>query len=824
MTEHKNNNEYFKINNEIQNIVHNILYKELEDEKYVYLYRYTEKKINNHLLNICYKSYHFFIDNTNQINNSDNISLFFEYFPAIKDIINKTVYSCIGKYKRVLNFIQHNRLPTGELINFKDLEFITEYSSDFHSNYGSFLIKYNNKEIFVKIKLADFEKLYSHIFQSLQYNIIPNNIKYTSNIYYQNKITTNNVSNEKELYINIGRTIFTAYLLGCTDLHVENVYINGNEVDILDCECIYDYDDIEYKNGKNYSLFSSVLHTGLLPDSSTNGSIISGFSSEINKNSSKRTNVPYNIKLNLYKNTDLILEGFNEFYLRFLSKKKDYVSFIVKSSEETKKRRVLLHDTKDYYSVLLDSYHPYLLMDKEKRLDFIKKQGKLSKKEVMDLYYGIVPYITKDNKVTKSNFSKFKYLDAVRQSKIIKTTLSAEHEFYLFNHFKTNKFYSNNYSNDLSKFAITQKVINLLRYLENTSFEDNHGRKIWVDKVMSSQEDYASKYDYILITSPFNIYYGQAGLLLLLSKLEYITNKKFKLTSILKTQIKNNLEDSSRNIDDGNGLLGGDIGEILALIYSDINLANNKNLLNKINKCIDYSIDQKSLDFTEGISGIVYFLLFMKQHKIQNNYVDFFIKKSINYILKEYDSKFCGWHFNEMPGYVFGYAHGNIGLASSLSRVSSYYEVSNIKTIINNIVNKYFDSLQYNNWPISSYENRRVLNWCHGAPGILLGLSYCYNNCNHYNKKRIYKLALQLLPDILKCKHYSNCLCHGDFGNLIIYNKVKKNLNINISDKMEEKLINRILLSTFNSEIEASSISFMCGEVGILYYILDFVY
>lgn len=31
MTEHKNNNEYFKINNEIQNIVHNILYKELED-------------------------------------------------------------------------------------------------------------------------------------------------------------------------------------------------------------------------------------------------------------------------------------------------------------------------------------------------------------------------------------------------------------------------------------------------------------------------------------------------------------------------------------------------------------------------------------------------------------------------------------------------------------------------------------------------------------------------------------------------------------------------------------------------------------------------
>lgn len=756
---------------------------------------------------------------------------FWDTFPELRRIVAFTIDERIQTFKSIIEKLGQNGYSLTEI------QFILPLGSDFHKGFGTYEIVLECKSIILKLKIGNLESIYSEIFQSLMNppRSIPR-IDFTG-VYVQKKVLPQETTNYTELYKDMGRNIFTAYLLGCTDLHEENVIISGNQLKLIDCETMFEYSPVMELENQSYSLYSSILHTGLLPDSSYSGVILSGLSdvSErkmlrdsfryrliagmLVKESNDSTelnsylNKPMNFELQLLEHAKDILAGFEEYYRNFLNNRKIITQEILSYSKD-RRVRVLLHDTVDYYGLLSKSYHPYLMMNSSARQQFISNQVGITETEFSELVDGYVPYVTSESKVSEGSFSKFSENDLTRQRVIILSVLKFEHEFKKMVEHKNNLYAVHN---PINRSLLYQRIKKIDNIVDAVSFNGIKGERVWLDKILEGNQHGSSKYDYQVICAPENIYYGQAGLLLLFSKFERITRIHLHNTEILKKQLLRSLKGDSKKNSQPVGFLNGRAGVVYALLESGE--ATPCSFVYKLcDTYMNQAIAQNEIDFSGGVAGILKVLALMWK-KGENAELKMIISKGVHFLASKYDTTLKGWQFPDMEGYVYGYAHGNIGVLSQLIQASKLINYDLGGSIVSEIVEKYYFDYS-SNWPISSTNQKFVVNWCHGSPGILYGLTEIYEFLNDVDKHKVFPIICECLPRLLQTKHRDNCLCHGDFGNLMIYKYIMNKLQLDILEDRKE--ISRILSSLLQNEsIEASTISFMCGESGILFFLLD---
>lgn len=822
------------------NVIKKYIWKRLKNQTCKFssientLFGPTLENMQSHLLRVSTESIVFFRENLEAARVYGNLKEdFWNTFPELKRIIMVTVDERVQTFKSIIKKLKQSGYSLTEI------KAILPLGSDLHNGFGTYEIVLGVKSIILKLKIGNLDSIYSQTFRALKLppKTIPR-LDFTG-IYIQKKVLAQETTNYNELYKDMGRNLFTAYLLGCTDLHEENVIISGNQIKLIDCETMFEYSPVMELKTQSYSLYSSILHTGLLPDSSYSGVILSGFSDVkerrmmrdtfhykvmegmLVKESSESTelnshlNQPINCDLQLLEHAADIINGFEEYYRSFLTNRRIIIQEILNYSKD-RKVRILLHDTVDYYNFLANSYHPYLMMNSNIRQQYISNQSGITKAELPELIDGYIPYVTSESKVSEESFSKFSENDLIRQRVIILSVLKFEHEFKKMIDQKNNLCIT---YKPINRSSVYQRIKKIDSTIDTVSFNGVGGEQVWLDKILEGNQQGSSKYDYQVICAPENIYYGQAGLLLLFSKFERISGVHLHNTEILKKQLLRLLKNDDKKNNQPVGFLNGRAGVVYSLIKSK-EIVPGSFVYKLCDEYMNQAIAQNEIDFSGGVAGILKVLSSMWTRE-KNAALKMIISKGVHFLASRYDPELKGWRFPDIEGYVYGYAHGNIGVLSQLIQASKLIDYNLDGSIVSGILEKYcFD--YSSNWPISSMDQKAVVNWCHGSPGILYGLTEMYEFLNDVDQSKVFPIICECLPGIIQAKHRDNCLCHGDFGNLMIYKYITDKFQMGIEG--DRTTIDHILSSLLQSEsIEVSTISFMCGESGILFFLLDFI-
>ena len=257
-----------------------------------------------------------------------------------------------------------------------------------------------------------------------------------------------------------------------------------------------------------------------------------------------------------------------------------------------------------------------------------------------------------------------------------------------------------------------------------------------------------------------------------------------------------------------------------------------KKIISKYLVCLDKSYKNMiSGDNMYGLSGVLSILDLIRKKNYSdeiNNMSEQLIKNIVKKIIQDMkcDTKFKikTW---DKKGYI-GYAHGSAGVSSQLLRVYRYVNDNRLIDIVNNAI-KLENNLYYvkeNNWFRDLSQEYCNCGWCHGAPGILL------------NRVQLLKLGFKdddILEDVKKaCKKVMSndigkdvCLCHGDFGNLIILQEVadyfqEDRIYEYIEDTYKKYIYNRIIDESKKGGVidRFEDCGLMCGLSSVAYGIM----
>lgn len=212
---------------------------------------------------------------------------------------------------------------------------------------------------------------------------------------------------DKYMY-RLGSILFVSYLLGCTDLHVENIIAHGEYPVVIDTETMffnaYSFQGMlmEKANGWEKMLSSSVFSSLLLPfdlvakkklDYVDISGILGGaittnskkiktqvvinkgtddirFSEqEIEPNVGNTHNIPMyrGEKVNAGDYTEHLICGFSNAYMLLLNKKSDFLSFVASMDFSKGRFRQIFRNTNLYVRYLLSTYHPFYLSSSQER-------------------------------------------------------------------------------------------------------------------------------------------------------------------------------------------------------------------------------------------------------------------------------------------------------------------------------------------------------------------------------------------------------------------------------------------------------------------------
>lgn len=781
-----------------------------------------------------------FLENCLKESNRESVlEDFYSLFPELFRLVVTYFTKMILNFITVMDIVEENYVAIRNIYGVGELVNLKMNGGDRHKECKStVLLEFNNKNLYLKWKSIDFEEKV-HMIRDKLYNNKVTKIKSLrgDGWYIQEELVQLPTNCLKEFYVNSGKLLFLSYVLGISDLHEENIIVSGNDVYIIDSETVFEVDSFLKDDIQEYDLGNSVYSTGLLPFRSFFGAIISGFNSRKeqimyredysikitskglikNKISNKKMktlkNKPTNIELDFYGNSDLVIRGFQKMYEYFLKNKFELVSYIEKIFNRTE-TRTLIKNTHDYYLELNNSYHPYLMMDNEKRKEYIMQLKNFNTEEKKFLIDDEIPYFTKKLIISPSFWHKFNSKDLELQKKLIKKSFQAESSY--FSEFK---------QDPIPKSQAIHAYIDFL--IENQLKIDN--KILWLDEVYVGTDQYT---DYNLILSPDNIYMGKSGILLLLNKYLYNFSSE-KLANFSDSLFFNQLEKVRYTILNYPKSLCGMLDGTSGMVYS-LYVANKRKriisesviieLLKKIVNNIEY--DTK-FDIVSGSAGLLKVLCEIYNSTDGSNEaknVLFDLIESVeSYLINNYSVKDIGWRTDDSNEFYFGYAHGSSGIASSLY---SSYLITNrsealivVKCVVNNLLNEYSMELD-SNWTISKGKKENCFNWCHGSPGIILFFSEL--NERGYENNKLKEIVRICLNKILNSDKKDVCLCHGRYGNYIIAKKAMKTFNLeefNVRLKKELADIQKFIYTEAN--FNKFPKSFMTGLVGIFYYELE---
>ena len=210
-------------------------------------------------------------------------------------------------------------------------------------------------------------------------------------------------------------------------------------------------------------------------------------------------------------------------------------------------------------------------------------------------------------------------------------------------------------------------------------------------------------------------------------------------------------------------------------------------------------------------------------------------EEAIQILLKsaEVQEQGIGWRIQKEIPPMSGLAHGNSGILIPVLALGKYTGRTMYEEIADKIWN-YENSLYdpaINNWKDTREQGKVVSSnpigsvaWCHGASGVLYSRILCYEFVE--NRKWKNRLELDIKRAYKKLQQYwkrdSDCLCHGNSGNLwtlrITQEKMKE-YGISIEGEWDVELLKSELEEQVVHLLpqEQINVGFMNGCGGILY-------
>ena len=273
---------------------------------------------------------------------------------------------------------------------------------------------------------------------------------------------------------------------------------------------------------------------------------------------------------------------------------------------------------------------------------------------------------------------------------------------------------------------------------------------------------------------------------------------------------------------------------VISHVYSYTKTPELLDLAEKIIRVVNIKIkrDDKKIhfDIIFGISGSILSLASVykvNKSKQVYNCIKKLAKLLVSRVVR--DKNGIGWKFyTKNP--LTGYSHGNSGSIHALFKAYEITKITQFKDIAIEALEyerNNFDTTEAN-WKDLRFEdgnNRNGYNWCNGAMGI--GLQRIELK-KYFTDGYIDNEIKTALNSTLKFGFgMNNCLCHGNFGNIelpLTYSLSNDNeLKIKESmKKLKTYLFNYILKNGIVCSHGSifPSLSFMTGEIGVLYQIL----
>lgn len=765
---------------------------------------------------------------------------FYTFFSAIPDILLHQYEVYIYSYKRTLNILNTHKKDISVFFNIKEkfnISNIDLSEGDLHKDgKGTTSFFINDTKFFLKWKNPQLDQNHQKLYFYFKENLYHENKKITipilsfDDFFIQKELTSSEIENPQAYFYNAGIFLFTTYLISGTDFHYENIISKKDDILTIDSESLF-----EIKNNFN------VFDTALLPSFSIREKTLSGFSNNFNgsldikdihfyydnegmkqkecivSKKELELNIPYykGYALNYFTYKEKIINGFKDAYKVYLKNFSSVNKNIIDSFNGLSHRTIRKHSY-IYSDAIWSSYTPKLLTAKEERTHFFRTLEIFDEDEINFLNCGAIPLFDQKIDIKKKYFEKFSENDLNNQISYIEEAYNLEERRYY-------------ESMDSTSFNYHKQVFNNLYdiYIHtlDSAIKFNDSRMQWLEVIEKGNHLYK---DYQIDEMPNTIYYGLSGMYMYLYSFSKIIKDEQSLEPYIERFILSYYNEISKNPEIQNGLLDG--ASSLLLLMLEINKSSQKytqeivELIKFLVTNINYDI---SFDFTSGSAGLLKILLEVYR---EENFKDYKIK------LKEYISivqtflitnfeqnqNECGWNYKNENIYYLGYAHGIMGilppLYDSMIITENKKDLHLIDKCVLHIIK---NQNQHNgNWPTNVKEKKELYNWCHGGPGILLGLTELYNS--GYKKYDIKNIIISTFPKVLFYHKKNISLCHGKFGNnfigLYICNSLK------LKNSFEDILIKDISSYITKKRRPLLNKSFMTGYSGVIYLYIKLIF
>ena len=603
----------------------------------------------------------------------------------------------------------------------------------------------------------------------------------------------------KEYYYRCGAECCLTYVLGMTDIHMDNVIAHGKYPVIIDTEFMFDRRIEVGTQGKNLqqNLMDTVMHTGFVPNGMgtmhVNVSVLNTCDEQrlpvkmpmvINKGTSEM-NISYHYPKLSHKKNMPIYEGkyisFENYMNEFINGFRRAYDCIKADSEVLvemcqpimKKVRYLFRNTQEYYMYITSFNFPELMSNQAKRQLSLWHMNrglhcnetyrvKILIYEMQCVYDGIVPifyadgknllmgddeyienYFQRDNEQQlKLRVEKLSDWDKDFQTKVIQSALLM---------------YAKKKDNWDGQLGQPQPKIGELTAERIAKWVFNAavltGDKMEWTSVIYGKDGWtkAGKADIYL-------YNGLSGILLFF---EAMWQKKqlFEHTDTL-------IQDGSNRQNDKMGLFDGEAAVAFTYWIMYKFTAEESYMIYAKKQCqfiLNNAHQVSSDDLIQGRAGIIILMSLMYEETQDRMYLDTAQKVGKN-LVESIQSENC----------LAGMAHGYSGMAVAMDLLGKYTGEENYKEIVLELCRKedqLFDS-SMNNWCDirEGKENpRNTVAWCHGSAGILLARALIHKISGLTMDQLFKDIPLnQVIDQMCQTEKTDWCLCHGQAGLLIV--------------------------------------------------------
>jgi type 2 lantibiotic biosynthesis protein LanM len=779
-------------------------------------------------------------------------SLFKQKIGFTSNYIN-TIHDHFSIDRKKIAVLFNESEDVGEIINIKiDL-------GDVHQGGKTTAIVYfkNDLKLVYKARSSGMDIAFNNLINNINHNCNCIDLKTICSLDKESYSWTEFIENKScdsieeifDYYRRCGVLTALIYLLKGTDMHFENIIAAGSYPFLIDLECLFNTNCIDF----------NVLHIGLLPvlTYSDNSSVpidLSGFgasgvqesstyvwkwkdigSDDLNliKDKGKfeaKSNQP-NIK-GVPVSPEKFVEEFSiefkkvcDYFISIQSTFDDEVHLF--SEFKDKQIRVIPRPTQVYKDILENSYIPEALISKEKRDAVIeqylndfpliisfkpKDKIKIMAHELRAIQQMDIPYFTSSttdkfllesnnfvleefNEQTPFNFilKEIKELDQSkidRQLQLIQSAFSARYNI------QRNIFSKLPYENSEEKSDIVYEEIKDIALNLKRNSELNQGSYSWYSFESLNNQNLT----YANIDN--SLYSGTLGIVLYLSAAskflktdEYEAIIESILSSQIETALANNLgiQSSKVNISYSTGISG--------LIYCllTVNPIRYKQSALELSRLItmEMVIENNKIDIMAGVSGCLLVLMKLFSLTQQQEILDKCILIG-NHIdnLKYLDTNInlLTWNSDTLQRPLTGFSHGVSGIGYAMLKL---YEVTNIqiyKTAFYDAVKyeNHFYNKEQGNWAdLRESKNKFQNSWCYGASGIGLNRLYAYKLLND----KTLLLDIQNAIEVTKKSKLldSEFYCCGNVGRLDFLIEASKVLNDQELNFFVKEKLNEIL-------------------------------